>query len=91
VAADQNLTEQTTVTDDRALPPPPPPRSGCLTVFLIATGLVLLLPGICALGFASTDRSMLTDPTGLLIVFVCLAIAAGGIALIWAAVRRAVR
>jgi hypothetical protein len=65
----------------------PPPRSGCLTAFLIALGAVLLLPGICALGFASTDRSMLTDPTGLAILFVCLAIAAGGILLIWLAIR----
>jgi hypothetical protein len=30
---------------------------------------------------------MLTDSTGLLLVVVCMAIAAGGVALIWFAVR----
>ena len=69
------------------LPPlPPAQRSGCVTALMVGIGALLLLPGICALGFAS--RSMLADPLGLLIVLVCLAIAAGGIALIWAAVRR---
>jgi hypothetical protein len=76
------------MTDDRRLPPPSPPRSGGLTVFLVAIGAVLLLPGICALGFASADRGMLTDPTGLLIVIICLAITVGGIALIWFALRQ---
>ncbi len=76
------------MTDDRNLPPPPPSpaRSGCLTVFLIAVGVVLLLPGICALAFVSTG--MLNDPTGLALLIVCLAIAAGGVGLIWLAVRR---
>ena len=74
--------------------PPPPPRppqqrSGCLTALLIGIGCVLLLPGICALGFASDDPSLVRDSTGLLLLLLCLAIAAGGVALIWAAVRRA--
>jgi hypothetical protein len=69
-------------------PPPLPPaqRSGCLTALMILIGAVLLLPGICALTFVSSG--MLADPTGLLILLVCLAIAAGGVALIWAALRR---
>ncbi len=69
-------------------PPPPPPaqRSGCLTALLILLGAVLLLPGICALVFVSPG--MLADPSGLLILLVCLAIGAGGVALIWMALRR---
>jgi hypothetical protein len=67
-------------------PAPPPQRSGCLTALMILIGAVLLLPGICALAFVS--HSMLVDPLGLLILLVCLAIGVGGIALIWAALRR---
>ena len=75
------------MTDDRAIPPPPPParRDGCLTVLMVVIGGILLLPGICALAFAT--KGMLTDPTGLALVMLCMAIAAGGVALIWFAVR----
>ena len=80
------------MTDLQQSPPPPPrppqQRNGCLTALLIGIGSVLLLPGICALGFASSDPSMVRDSFGLLLLFVCLVIAAGGVALIWAAVRR---
>lgn len=31
--------------------PPPSQRSGCLTAFMVITGLVLLLPGLCSLVF----------------------------------------
>jgi len=79
------------MTDDRSLdlPPPPRKRDGCLTALLIGIGCILLLPGICALGFASSDPSMMSDSFGLLLLLICLAIAAGGVAMIWAAVRRA--
>jgi hypothetical protein len=79
------------MTDDRIIPPPPPParRDGCLMVLMIGIGGILLLPGICALAFVGSDpKGMLTDSTGLLLVVVCMAIAAGGVALIWFAVRR---
>lgn len=33
-------------------PPGPPSRDGCLTVFMIIIGVILLLPGVCALIFA---------------------------------------
>ncbi len=81
------------MSDDRTTTPPSPPpraqRNGCLAALLIGIGSVLLLPGICALGFASSDPSMLRDSTGLLLLFVCLAIGAGGVALIWGGARRA--
>jgi len=33
-------------------PRSPPSRDGCLTVFMIIIGVILLLPGVCALIFA---------------------------------------
>ncbi len=41
-----------------ASPEPPPPsvppqqRSGCTTAFMVIAGIILLLPGLCALLFA---------------------------------------
>jgi hypothetical protein len=52
---------------------------GCLTALMILAGSVLLLPGICAL---------LKDPSAVLGELIFLAISAGGIALIWFALRR---
>jgi hypothetical protein len=43
------------------LPPPviPPPRNGCLTAFMVIVGVILLLPGLCALifGFGTLTSS----------------------------------
>lgn len=35
------------------IPPraPPPPRNGCLTALMVIVGIILLLPGLCALIF----------------------------------------
>ena len=30
---------------------PPPPRHGCLTALMVIVGIILLLPGLCALIF----------------------------------------
>jgi hypothetical protein len=37
----------------RPAPPPalPPQRNGCLTAFMVIGGVILLLPGLCALIF----------------------------------------
>lgn len=68
--------------------PPPPRRNVFLAVLLVLVGLVLLLPGICVLVFFSYDpKGMLTDSLGVMLLVVCLGISAGGIAMIWAAVR----
>jgi hypothetical protein len=32
-------------------PVPPPQRNGCLTAFMVIGGVILLLPGLCALIF----------------------------------------
>ena len=71
--------------------PAPPPRpqgmGGCLAIFLVLVGIVLLLPGICSLlfiglgGFGGGDGSIV----GLWLL--SFLIAAGGIALIAFAVR----
>jgi hypothetical protein len=73
------------------LPPVPPPRpqgmGGCMVVFLVLIGVVLLLPGICSLifvglgGFGGGNGGI----AGLM--FLTFLIAAGGVALIVFAVR----
>jgi hypothetical protein len=71
------------------LPPPlPPERSGCLTALMVTIGIILLLPGLCALlfglGTPGTLISLHPDPVVLLGVLVgCL-----GVVLIWYAARR---
>ena len=74
---------------DHATPPPPPPtqRHGCLTALMILGGVVLLLPGICALMIAGFDSSVLTDASAVLVGLTFLAISAGGFVLIWFAIR----
>ena len=73
-------------------PPPPPPlpaRNGCLTALLIGVGILMLLPGLCAvliLGFDPVHA--LNDPTTVSALIGFFAITAGGIALIWWTVRR---
>jgi hypothetical protein len=70
-------------------PSPPRHRDGCLVFLLVLVGFVLLLPGICALAFVGADpKGMLTDSIGIALVVTCLAVAAGGAALIWFALHR---
>jgi len=69
-------------------PHPPPQRSGCLTAFMIVAGIVLLLPGLCALLIVGSDpMAVLRDSTGLMALASFLAIGAGGVVLIWIAAR----
>jgi hypothetical protein len=67
-------------------PPPPQQRSGCLVAFMILTGLILLLPGLCALGFAALTSSS-TEPVVSLLVMIGLVLGGVGVALIWSAIR----
>ena len=73
------------------MPPPPPSpqqRSGCLVAFMIVAGLILLLPGLCALLFGFTElTSSSTDPFVDLLVFIGLVLGALGVGMIWSAVR----
>ena len=68
--------------------PPAPPRSGWTTAFMIFVGIILLLPGVCALGFGALSlTNSRADPTVTMFVVVGLLIGFGGIMLIRAANR----
>ena len=68
--------------------PPPAQRNGCLTAVMVVAGLIMLLPGLCAIIFAigSLTNSYL-EP--ILVVLVVLGLLVGflGIMLIRAAVK----
>ena len=66
--------------------PPPQQRSGCLVAFMIVTGLILLLPGLCALGFAELTSSS-SDPVVGLLVLLGLVLGGIGVGMIWSAIR----
>lgn len=75
-----------------APPVPPPPtqkRSGCLTALMAIFGIILLLPGVCALLFGGMsvfeDGRIAPDIAPL--VFLGVVIGIGGVALIWAAIK----
>ena len=79
-------------------PPPAPPgappvptiqRSGCLTALMAIFGIILLLPGACALlfgGISISDRGRIDSDVAPL-VFLGLVVGLGGVALIWAAIK----
>ena len=75
--------------DDPYLPPPPPPRrDGCLTAIMVIIGIILLLPGVCAVFFGVGNlTSSSPDSFVTTLVMLGLMIGAGGIALIVAAIR----
>jgi drug/metabolite transporter (DMT)-like permease len=79
-----------TISEPPPRPPPPPPqqRSGCLVAFMIVTGLILLLPGLCALGFGLAElTSSSTDPVVSLLVLLGLVLGGVGVGMIWSAIR----
>ena len=77
--------------DDRSITPPPfgstpPPHqpSGCATALMIVAGIILLLPGLCALFIVSVG---VTNASDLQLAGACLIVACVGVAVIWAAIR----
>jgi hypothetical protein len=68
--------------------PPPLPRNGCLTALMIVIGIVLLLPGLCAVIFIVGSSSHY-DPGVTPFALIGLLAGAGGAMLIWQAIRRA--
>ena len=80
--------------DDR-LPPPfgstPPPHqpSGCVTALIGLVGVILLLPGLCALFFVGGASRI--DSSLMLVVLICFIVAVFGVLMIVAAIRRASR
>jgi hypothetical protein len=82
--------EQIMSTSDGPPPMPPPSqqRSGCLVAFMIVTGLILLLPGLCALGFGYAElSSSSSDPLVSLLVLIGLVLGGVGVGMIWSAIR----
>jgi hypothetical protein len=71
-----------------SIPPAPQPnqRNGCLQALAIVVGIVLLLPGLCALILIGAGPRIAREDVQFLLVM--FAISAGGVALIWSAVRR---
>jgi hypothetical protein len=67
---------------------PPPPRSGCATAFMVLVGIILLLPGLCAIlfGVGSLGSSHM-DSTVLFLILLGLAVGFAGIMLIRAAIK----
>lgn len=67
---------------------PPPQRGGCATAFMVLFGLILLLPGLCAILFGvGTLIESRPDPAILSLALLGLLIGAGGVILIYAAIR----
>jgi hypothetical protein len=75
---------------DRPSPPPVPlpPRSGCLTAFMVLVGIIMLLPGLCALIFGIGSITHGAFDTGMMPLIV-LGLMAGalGVVMIRAAIR----
>ena len=70
-------------------PPPPMPRNGCLTTFMILVGIILLLPGLCAVIFGvGSLTSSRYDPGFTPFIVLGLLVGFGGVMLIRAAIRR---
>ncbi|MBV9459586.1 MAG: hypothetical protein JO141_18995 [Bradyrhizobium sp.] len=67
-------------------PLPPPQRHGCLTAIMVVVGLIMLLPGLCAVivGVGSLTNSSL-EPTVMVLVVLGLLVGFLGIMLIRAA------
>jgi hypothetical protein len=67
---------------------PPPPRRGWLTAIMIIVGVILLLPGVCALGFGALSFADPGEAAGIMpFVMVGLLLGFGGIMLIRSAIR----
>jgi len=73
-------------------PPASPARPGAITVLLLFTGVVLLLPGLCAavfaVAFSFTLQELSHSPLLVLLWIACFTATAAGIALIRRAIRR---
>ncbi|MBR0715381.1 hypothetical protein [Bradyrhizobium liaoningense] len=72
-----------------AAPPVPPARGGCLTALMVICGVILLLPGLCAIVFGgiSVSEGGRIDADIAPLVFLGLVVGAVGVALIWVAIK----
>ena len=70
------------------VPPPPPQRSGCATFIMVVFGVILLLPGLCALIFTVGSLQSSNFDTGFLpFLILGLLVAFAGVMLIRAATK----
>jgi hypothetical protein len=70
------------------VPPPPEPRSGCATAFMVVFGVILLLPGLCAVIIAAGSiQSSSFDVSFLPYLLLGLLVAFAGVMLIRAATK----
>ena len=68
--------------------PPPPPRSGWVTALMAIAGIILLLPGVCALVFGAMSLSSPSSAAGIMpFVMVGLLVGFGGLVLVVSAIR----
>jgi hypothetical protein len=68
-------------------PPSPPPRHGCLTALMFVIGIVLLLPGLCAVIFGVLSIGPHADAGFAPLILIGLLIGFGGIMVIRSAIR----
>ncbi|MBV8696446.1 hypothetical protein [Bradyrhizobium sp.] len=72
--------------------PPEHQPSGCVTALIGISGVILLLPGLCALIFMGGSISSTRFDSSLVSILLLAFIAgAFGVLMIWAAIRRASR
>ena len=77
------------IPSDPSMPPLSNQRKGCVQVFAVLIGLVMLLPGVCGIIIAGLDpHELMVDPNTLLALLGLISIGVGGVALIWWALRR---
>jgi hypothetical protein len=66
--------------------------SGCVSVLLVIIGIIMLLPGLCVVGFMIADRTLIPSEGSIVTLWIiCLAISAVGIYVLIAVARRARR
>jgi hypothetical protein len=66
----------------------PPPRSGWVTALMAIAGIIMLLPGVCALIFGAMSLTSPSSAAGIMpFVMVGLLVGFGGVVLIMSAIR----
>jgi hypothetical protein len=68
--------------------PPPAQRNGCLTAIMVVAGLIMLLPGLCAIFFGVASlRGFSMEPLVMQLVVLGLLIGGFGIVLLRLAIK----
>ena len=81
------MSDQPPITPPPPPPPPEPPRQRrhpIVSIIMVICGLVLLLPGVCAIAFSG---AVAEAPVLVLLWLICIGISVGGLFLIVKAFR----